>query len=191
MKLTLSSPLPTPRQPAFFWEEKNGTFSDLSFDDKPVLRFVHYPFDDSTKEKRERSFKVFHHLYDPTGTMLVTNDGPGSHFPHHRGIFFGFNKVTYGNGKKADVWHCTGDAHMTFEKTLASEAGPVLGRHRVAIAWHGEKKEVFATEERELTVYNVPGGRLVEFATDVNRSREVDGSERCSGRRKGCREGEG
>ncbi len=43
----------------------------------------------------------------------------------------------------------------------------MLGRHRVEIAWHGEKKEVFAIEERELTVYNVPGGQLVEFASRV------------------------
>src|SRR4051794_4909760 len=35
------------------------------------------------------------------------------------------------------------------------------------IAWHGPGKEVFATETRELTVYNVPGGQLVEFATRV------------------------
>src|SRR5581483_6029743 len=45
------------------------------------------------------------------------------------------------------------------------EAGPVLGRHRVRVNWHGEKKEKFAEEERELTVYRIPGGQLVEFAS--------------------------
>ena len=160
-------PLPPKAPVGFAWKETDGNFSDLSFGDRPVLRFVHYPFDDSTKEKRERTFKVFHHLYDASGKHLLTNDGPGSQFPHHRGIFFGFNKVTYGAGKKADIWHCTGDTHMTFEKTLASEAGAVLGRHRVEIAWHGEKKEVFAIEERELTVYNIQGVQLVELASRV------------------------
>ena len=42
--------------------------------------------------------------------------------------------------------------------------GPVLARHRVAISWHG-KDAAFAEEERELTVYNVPGGHLIEFAS--------------------------
>jgi hypothetical protein len=154
----------------FAW--KDGTpYTDLTFDGRPVLRYVHYSFDDSTAELRSRTFKVFHHLYDPTGKHLVTNDGVVGLYPHHRGIFFGFNKITYGDGKKADVWHGikkgNEDAHQTHEKNLASEAGPVLGRHRVEIAWHGEKKEVFAIEERELTVYNVPGGELVEFATRV------------------------
>ena len=167
-KLTLSfGPLPPMRfRSGFFWQE-NAPYSDLSYQERPVLRYVHYVFDESTKEKRERTFKVFHHLYDPAGKRLVTNDGPGGLYPHHRGIYFGFNKVTYGNGKKADVWHCTGDAHMTHEKELAREAGAVLGRHRVEIAWHGEEKEVFAIEERELTVYNVSGGQLVEFAARV------------------------
>jgi hypothetical protein len=40
----------------------------------------------------------------------------------------------------------------------------VLGRHRVVISWHG-KDAAFAEEERELTVYNVPGGHLIEFAS--------------------------
>jgi hypothetical protein len=77
---------------------------------------------------------------------------------------YGFNNITYG-GKKVDTWHCTGDTHVSHEGFLKQEAGPVLGRHRVAIDWHGEKKEVFAREERELTVYHVPGGTLVEFAS--------------------------
>src|SRR5262249_33530257 len=42
---------------------------------------------------------------------------------------------------------------------------PVLARHRLAISWHGQDKQAFANEERELTVYNVPGGQLVEFAS--------------------------
>jgi hypothetical protein len=137
---------------------------------------VNYPFDDSTKEKRDKSYKVFHHLYNPDGTRLVTNGGHTDLqegetrkllFPHHRGIMYGFNKITYGPGfkKKADTWHCTGDAHVAHEKFVVQEAGPVLGRQRVLLNWHGEKKEVFATEERELTVYKVPGGTLVEFAS--------------------------
>jgi hypothetical protein len=141
----------------------------------PVLRYMNASFDDSSKDARERSYKVFHHLYDPDGKRLVTNGGhtdlaPGETrkllFPHHRGIMFGFNKCTYGEGlkKKADTWHCTGDAHVAHEKVLAQEAGGVLGRHRALIGWHGEKKERFAQEEREVGVLRVPGGTLVEFA---------------------------
>ena len=118
-----------------------------------------------TGKRRQETFKVYHHLYDPSGQRLVTK-GPGGLFPHHRALFFGFNKVSYGD-KKADVWHCPPGCYQSHEKFLASEAGPVLGRHRVEIAWHGPANEVFANEEREMTVYNVPGGTLVEFASRV------------------------
>jgi Methane oxygenase PmoA len=96
----------------------------------------------------------------------VTNGGPTGLYPHHRGLMYAFNKITYDGGKKkADTWHCTNDAYQSHEGFLSSEGGPVLGRHRVAVGWHGPKKEEFAREERELTVYKVPGGTLVEFAS--------------------------
>jgi hypothetical protein len=137
---------------------------------------MYHALDDSTKEKRDQTFKVFHHLYDPAGKHLVTN-GAGGKYPHHRGLFYGFRKVTY-DGKEVDIWHCTGDTYQGHEKFLETTAGPVLGRHRVQIGWHGKGKEKFATEERELTVYAVPGGQLVEFAS---RLRPVKGTVKLDG----------
>ena len=40
----------------------------------------------------------------PKGDRLVTNgllDDPKVHSPHHRGIFYGFNRISYGSGKRA------------------------------------------------------------------------------------------
>jgi len=109
---------------------------ELCFGDRPVLQYMYHPLDESSKEARARTFKVFHHLFDPTGQRRVTN-GPDGLYPHHRGLFFGFNKITYGNGQKADIWHCTGDTYQAHEKIVSVEAGPVLGRQRVQIGWHG------------------------------------------------------
>src|SRR6185503_3979291 len=72
---------------------------------------------ESSKDARTETYKIFHHLYDPKGERFVTK-GSGSQFTHHRGIFFGFNKVTYGDNKKCDVWHCTGDAFQSHEKFM-------------------------------------------------------------------------
>jgi len=47
------------------------------------------------------------------GDRIVTgglNDDPKVHSPHHRGIFYGFNRITYGDGKRADTWHCIKNA---------------------------------------------------------------------------------
>jgi hypothetical protein len=152
-------------RPVFTWHDTPGEFTELRLGTQPVLRYMYKALDESTKESREMTFKVYHHLYDPSGRRLVTKGPPGGLYPHHRGLFYGFNRISYGDGKTADVWHCTGDAYQSHERFLASEGGPILGRHRVEIAWHGPGKEVFAREERELTVYNVPGGHLVEFAS--------------------------
>jgi hypothetical protein len=155
-----------PAGEGFSWHDTPGDHTDLRFGQRPVLRYMYKALDDSSREQREQTYKVFHHLFDPAGERLVTK-GPGGLYTHHRGLFFGFNRVTYGNGKKADIWHCPGDTHQSHERFLVQEAGPVLGRHRVEIAWHGPGKEVFAREERELTAYHVPGGQLVEFASRV------------------------
>jgi hypothetical protein len=122
-------------------------------------------YDDSSKEKRDQTYKVYHHLFDPEGTTLVTQGAGGKQFPHHRGIYFGYSNITHGQGKKADTWHCTNNVHQSHEKLLLSEAGPVVARQRVRIDWHGQDKAVFAHEDREVTVYRVPGGVLLDFAT--------------------------
>jgi hypothetical protein len=166
-KATLSAESP-PRGDAFSWRDKAGDFTELWLGTRPVVRYHYRAYDETSKESRDRTYKVFHHLFSPKGDVLTTgglSDDSDVHSPHHRGIFFGFNRISYGNGKKADTWHCTNGAYQAHERFLASEAGAVLGRHRVVIGWHGQDRQAFANEERELTVYNVPGGQLVEFAS--------------------------
>jgi hypothetical protein len=157
---------PSKLDTTFAWKDEANDYAELSVGKRPVLRYMYKALDESTKDARTSTFKIYHHVYDPKGEKFVTK-GLGGLFPHHRGLFFGFNKVTYGEDKKCDVWHCTGDAYQSHEKFLINEGGPVYGRHKLAVAWHGVKKEVFATEERDLTAYALPGGTLIEFASEV------------------------
>ena len=155
-----------PAGDVFTWNDKPGDSTELRLGARPVLRYMYKPLDTSTPAAREETFKVYHHVFDPTGQVLLTK-GPGGLYTHHRGLFYGFNNITYGQGKKADIWHGTNNVYQSHEKFLASEAGPVLGRHRLEIAWHGQDKAVFAVEARELTVYIVPGGQLIDFASKL------------------------
>ncbi len=166
LKLQLDTKTRSASKTAFTWRDTPNQFSELRFGDRPVLRYVDMPLDESTKEKREETFKAYHHLYTPDGSRLATK-GPGGLYTHHRGLFFGFKKVTYDDNKIIDIWHCPDQTHQAHEKILAAEAGGILGRHRVQIGWHGQKKEEFAVEERELTAYNLPGGTLVDFVSRV------------------------
>jgi hypothetical protein len=151
----------------FTWRDQPGHHTDLLLGGRKTVTYHYERLDESTPESRVRTYKVFHHVFSLTGDRILTgglNDDPKVHSPHHRGIFYGFNRITYGDGKKADTWHCIDGAFQQHERFLASEQGPVLARHRAEISWHG-KDAAFALEERELTVYHVPGGHLIEFAS--------------------------
>jgi hypothetical protein len=157
--------------PSFRWVEKDKEpWSELRLGDRPVLRYEYAPLDESSAKARTETFKVYHHVYDPSGKRLVTK-GPGGLYTHHRGLFYGFRLVSY-DGHTVDIWHCPdgaskskNEAHQAHKRFLSRSAGPVLGRHRVEIAWNGLGKKTFAIEQRELTAYNVPGGILIEFAS--------------------------
>lgn len=154
--------------PEFRWQDAPGDHQDLFYADQPLLRYMYQTLDESSPQRREETFKVFHHVFDRQGKLLTK--GPGGKYTHHRGIFFGFNKITYDLVKVCDVWHCKNDAYQSHDGFLDIEAGPVLGRERLAIGWHGNKKELFANEQRELTVYrpeSPDSGVLIEFASRV------------------------
>lgn len=142
----------------FSWKEEAGEYAELSLGERPIVRYICKTL---TDENREEAYKVYHHVYDPAGTRFITK-GPGGKYPHHRGLFFGYRNVTYGDGQKANTWsgRTTPQTHAGF---LAQEAGPVLGRHLASVDWRGSKNDVYLNEKRELTVYNTPGGTLIEF----------------------------
>ncbi len=112
--------------PGFQWKEVNG-LKELFYGDQPLVRYMNKPYDPAqTKKKQETAnptIKPYHHLFAPDGKTLVTN-GPAGQFPHHRGIFYGFNNITF-DKKKLDVWHCRGGEHTEHEKFLSETAGPL------------------------------------------------------------------
>jgi len=150
----------------FAWHDEQGVTSELRFGDRPVLRYMYAPLDESTPERRAETYKVYHHVFSPDGKTLLTK-GPGGLFPHHRGLFYGFNRISYGD-QKADTWHCTNGAYQAHRGAfLSQEAGPVLGRHRFWVDWHGQDSAIFANEIREMTVFALPSGTWIEFASQL------------------------
>jgi hypothetical protein len=156
--------------PEFRFVEVKGEYIDLQLGDRKVLRFVNKPRDGTSKETHYLTFKPFHQVFDPaTGTTLLSS---GAHpntkdylYPHHRGLFFGFNKISYGDKQTADIWHGTNNVYSTFERTLSMKADAASATHTAAITWHGTDGQPFATEERTVTVYNVKGGTQIDWST--------------------------
>lgn len=154
----------TDQESSFVWQPASeGDLLKLA--DQPVMLYVRPQLDESTPQSRELTYKPFHHVFAPDGRQVTK--GAGGLYTHHRGIFFGFNRIRYGDALKADVWHAAGRAFQTHLATELREAGPELGRHRVRIGWHGQHGEPFATETRELTVHATPEGHLIDFVSRV------------------------
>src|SRR5205085_2265785 len=131
-KAKLSSDAPAETR-GFVWRDYPGNHIDLLFSDRHVVTYHYERLDESTPASRVRTYKVFHHVFSPNGERIITNgllDDPAVHSPHHRGIFYGFNRITYGDGKKADTWHCIDGAFQQHERFLAAEQGPRLARQR-------------------------------------------------------------
>ncbi|MEZ6139797.1 MAG: DUF6807 family protein [Zavarzinella sp.] len=145
----------------FTWKDAEGDAPVLFAKDKQVLAYVRPKFDPNPKALTNPTFKVYHHLYDESGTVRLTN-GPEGRFPHHRGIYFGFNRISY-NGKSADVWHCRNGESQQHDSTVATSGGPILGRQVVTINWNGQDGKTFAKETRQIDVIAAPGGRYIEF----------------------------
>ncbi|NDE98604.1 MAG: hypothetical protein EB034_10040, partial [Verrucomicrobia bacterium] len=70
-----------------------GKHLDVTFGGKPLVRFM-YAYDPSTKESLHDTYKPYLHVFAPDGDQLITK-GPGGQFTHHRGIFIGWNKITF------------------------------------------------------------------------------------------------
>lgn len=166
LSLQVSNEPPLTSKANFHWND-TGKHAELAFAGRPVMRYMYEALDKSSPERIGETYKVYHHVYDPRGKRFVTK-GAGGKFPHHRGLFFGFNRISYGDGKRADIWHCRNGESQAHDRVVSTETGPVLGRHRLEILWKGQDEKPFAKELREMTAYHVPGGTLIEFASQLN-----------------------
>ena len=126
---------------------------------------MYQPLDDSSKERRAETYKTFHHVYRPDGIALMTK-GAGGLFPHHRGIFFGYNRIAYGENK-ADVWHCKKGESQTHELSVERSGGTVFGRDLNVIQWRGQDGEPFATELRETTTRRIGDSVVIDFHSTI------------------------
>lgn len=141
----------------FVWETNEGRWIELKHDDKPVARYVYEAIDESSPERREETFKPFCHLYfyqwNHYGKLLTK--GTGGKFTHHRGVYYGFNKITYTDATgtrqgPVDVWHCR-KAHQVHRRFSDQQADAKSASFTSEIDWIGDDGNVFAKESRTMS----------------------------------------
>jgi hypothetical protein len=151
----------------FSWNDTPGKHTELQFGKRPVARYLYQAYENDPA-KRDLNNKPFHHLFDPSGQRLVTK-GSGGFETHHQGLFYGFTSCTFDAGK-CNTWYCHDGEHELHKKFLSQLAGPVMGRQRMEIDWNDRQGKTFCAETRELAVYAVNGGTLLEFASRLRSS---------------------
>jgi hypothetical protein len=153
----------------FAWEDGDNEIT-LTYDGRPVLRYMHERLDESSPEAREKTIKPFHHVWSPDGETLLTK-GAGGLFTHHRGLFFGFNRIKHGDDEECDVWHCRNGESQQHVKEISRDADDDSASHRVLIEWRNRAGEVFAHEERQFNVaresVDVVDGWRLDFSSHV------------------------
>lgn len=149
----------------YTWRPAGERATDLLFGDRPVLQYVHPTFD---PEDIEGTKKPFHHVYDAPGSRPITK-GPGGRYPHHRGIFFGYNHIFIGDSEEhLDTWHAGNGEHQQSEEVLVTHEGPVFGGHAVKIHWRDRQGEPFVEEIREVRVFGQPDGQTsIDFKSTL------------------------
>lgn len=121
-----------------------GKHADILVGDRVVVRYV-YERDTSTKERDFDTAKVFAHVIGPDGKQPLTN-GPGNRqYPHHRGIFIGWNKIEL-DGETHDLWHVRGTAqeHRELTHRVEDAAAEITAR----IDWIGKGGKTLIQEKR-------------------------------------------
>ena len=146
----------------FVWHDDAHRTAQLQYADQPVMQYMYEPLDDSSPERRAETYKVYHHVYSPDGKIRLTK-GPGGLYPHHRGLFYGFNRIRHGDNQQADLWHCNHGESQQHVRTLSQIGGPILGSHIVQIEWNGRDGKPFASETREMIAWRIDGATLIQF----------------------------
>ena len=157
----------------FSWQDKKGEYLDLLFDGKKVTRYM-YAHDTSTEQRTFETYKPFHHVYDAEGNRLTNGpDGvnpypkKGILYPHHRGIFIGWNRLTF-EGRRYDLWHMK-EVHQVHQRFLELEAGPDMARSTALIHWNAPDGKPILVEHRRITVHRQsdPAVVLLDFQTEM------------------------
>lgn len=143
----------------------SGKSLEVVSDGKVLVRYQ-YEHDVSTPERHQETYKPYLHVFDELGEKPITK-GPGGEFPHHRGLFVGWNRIQAG-GKSFDRWHMKG-GDIVHQKFLSKEVEDGVAKVTALIHWMGEGDEVLIAEERSLVVREgMMGARVaIEWTSEM------------------------
>ncbi|MDB5322572.1 MAG: hypothetical protein JWN40_4203 [Phycisphaerales bacterium] len=157
----------------FSFDDKADQYLDVLLDGKIVARYM-YAHDTSSKEKRIETYKPYLHVFDAEGKAPITQGVGGKQFPHHRGIYIGWQKLGY-EGKKYNFWEMAG-GDIVHAKFSNQKADGEMATFTSGTRWlpTGSDKPVIE-EERTLTFRRAPApARLIIDFTSTLKAPDGD-----------------
>jgi len=157
----------------FHWDEPHPGEYRLRLGDAPVIACM-TAYDDSTPEKREETYKVYTHVFGPKSGEVITK-GPGGKYPHHRGIYLGWNKTIVGD-QSYDFWHCppqTG-VHQRLNGVPEMQGDADQASITLSINWNDGEGKPVVKESRTLTVRksgNEDSGWIIDVRSELSSQR--------------------
>ncbi len=144
----------------FTFDESAEGQLDIKYGGKIVGLYM-FAHDTSSKERTDETYKPYLHVFDAAGEKPVTK-GPGGQFPHHRGIFLGWNGIKV-NGKNYDRWHMKDGAQVHREFT-SKEAAADHATFVSRIDWEGRgDEEAILSELRSIRFTKAPAPAYVQI----------------------------
>ncbi len=152
-----------------------GRIIEIDHDGTRVAGFVYGP-------QEEGQIKPYLSVYDEEGHRL-TNPGIDSdgetrgRFPHHRGIFIGWNQVQSDLGSD-DLWHLRGDERMELISIERKEATSDGARLDLLIHWlssdrDDESNGLLVAERRTIEVTRMRGRTVVDHRSEMTAKRDL------------------
>ena len=143
----------------FAFQEISPAALQLSEQGQPVFVYNFGGILASNAPEATRRSTYLHPVYAPDGTVLTDDFNPNH--PHHRGIFWAWEVVTY-DGKTNDVWTVKG-FRQKFVRWQARETTGATARLAVENGWYdGEHK--FVKEDVEIVAHpTVKDRRQLDF----------------------------
>ncbi len=150
----------------FAFKDTPGQFLDVFLDGRAVARYM-YAFDDSTGPKRDETYKPYLHIFDADGKSYITK-GAGGYFTHHRGIFYGWQGMTFKGQKGVNIWEMAA-GNQIHQKFTAQKAEADQATFTSEIAWKLKDGTVILDEERTFTFHRaaLPTLALIDFTSTV------------------------
>ncbi len=145
----------------FSLRDKPGEYLDVLHDGRVAARYM-YACDTSTPERTVETNKPYLHVFDAAGRAPITN-GPAGLYPHHRGIFIGWNKIECA-GQVYNSW-AVRDGVMLHKQFQHRQADARQAAFTALVHWNDAQGAPYVEETRTMTLRRGPGAArlLIDF----------------------------